>query len=153
MTKREQRVINAFCNCVRNGEFTEDYAITLIEDNQRYGWLSNEAKDEFYGFLDDLAVVDEEPVNNDIALQDEPVAEEPAEEEPTKESTEEELTEEPNEEPVEEPTEEVTEEQTEEPANEPAAEETDPGAEETEPEVIEPVETEEVQEENTAAEG
>jgi hypothetical protein len=52
MTKREQRVINAFLNCIRHGEYTEDYAITLIEDNQRYGWLSEAAKDYFYEELD-----------------------------------------------------------------------------------------------------
>lgn len=54
MTKRETRVINAFKNCVQSGEFTEDYAITLIEDSQRYGWLSEEAKEAFYDFLDEL---------------------------------------------------------------------------------------------------
>lgn len=48
MTKREQRVINAFINCVKRGEFSEDYAITLIEDNERYGWLSDAAKEAFY---------------------------------------------------------------------------------------------------------
>lgn len=48
MTKREIRVIRAFINCVRSGEFTLDYAITLIEDNERYGWLSDAAKDVFY---------------------------------------------------------------------------------------------------------
>lgn len=54
MTKREQRVINAFLNCIAHGEYTEDYAITLIEDNQRYGWLSETAKDYFYEELDKL---------------------------------------------------------------------------------------------------
>ena len=54
MTKREQRVISAFLNCIRHGEYTEDYAITLIEDNQRYGWLSDAAKDYFYEELDKL---------------------------------------------------------------------------------------------------
>ena len=48
MTKRETRVINAFLNCIRHGEYTVDYAITLIEDNARYGWLSEAAKDYFY---------------------------------------------------------------------------------------------------------
>lgn len=52
MTKREQRVINAFLNCIRHGEYTEDYAITLIEDNQRYGWLTDAAKEHFYVELD-----------------------------------------------------------------------------------------------------
>ena len=48
MTKREKRVIAAFINCVRSGEYTMDYAILLIEDNQRYGWISEEAKEVFY---------------------------------------------------------------------------------------------------------
>ena len=48
MTKRESRVTNAFINCVRRGECTLDYAITLIEDTQRYGWLSDAAKEYFY---------------------------------------------------------------------------------------------------------
>ena len=54
MTKREQRVINAFLNCIKHGEYTEDYAITLIEDQQRYGWLSDTAKDYFYEELDKM---------------------------------------------------------------------------------------------------
>lgn len=48
MTKREKRVITAFINCVLHGEYTLDYAIILIEDNARYGWLSDAAKDVFY---------------------------------------------------------------------------------------------------------
>lgn len=48
MTKREKRVINAFINCVRSGEYTLDYAIILIEDNSKYGWLSEAAKEAFY---------------------------------------------------------------------------------------------------------
>lgn len=48
MTKRETRVIQAFINCVKTGEYSLDYAIILIEDNQRYGWLSEEAKEAFY---------------------------------------------------------------------------------------------------------
>ena len=52
MTKRETRVINAFINCVKSGEFTAEYATVLIEDSQKYGWLSDEAKDEFYDALD-----------------------------------------------------------------------------------------------------
>ena len=53
MTKREQRVITAFLNCIRHGEYTVDYAITLIEDNARYGWLSETAKDFFYDQIED----------------------------------------------------------------------------------------------------
>lgn len=54
MTKRETRVINAFLNCIRYGELTADYSITLIEDATRYGWLSDEAKDFFYSELDKM---------------------------------------------------------------------------------------------------
>ena len=52
LTKREQRVIRAFINCVKHGEYTFDYACILIEDNQRYGWLSEEAKEVFYEAVD-----------------------------------------------------------------------------------------------------
>ena len=51
MNKREQRVINAFLNCIKYGEMSADYAVTLIEDNSKYGWLSNEAKETFYNNL------------------------------------------------------------------------------------------------------
>lgn len=44
ITKREKRVLNAFFRCVKAGEFTYDYAVTLIEDTDRYGYLSEEAK-------------------------------------------------------------------------------------------------------------
>lgn len=54
MTKREKRVITAFINCIKSGEYTADYAITLIEDTARYGWLSDAAKDAFYEALDEL---------------------------------------------------------------------------------------------------
>ena len=52
LTKREQRVIKAFINCVNAREYTLDYAIILIEDNQRYGWLSDAAKEVFYAAVD-----------------------------------------------------------------------------------------------------
>ena len=51
MTKREQRVVNAFLNCIAHGEYTVDYAITLIEDNARYGWMREIAKEYFYDHL------------------------------------------------------------------------------------------------------
>lgn len=54
MTKRESRVISAFLNCIRTGEYSEDYAILLLEDESRYGWLSDEAKGYFYEELDKL---------------------------------------------------------------------------------------------------
>lgn len=61
MTKRERRLINAFLNCIAHGEYTVDYAITLIEDNQRYGWLSDTAKDYFYEQIDAMEEETEEP--------------------------------------------------------------------------------------------
>lgn len=48
MNKREQRVVDAFINCVKNGEFSLDYAITLIEDTNKYGYLTEESKEIFY---------------------------------------------------------------------------------------------------------
>lgn len=54
MTKREKRVVEAFINHVKRGGYSEDYAIILIEDNACYGWMSDEAKDAFYGMLDEL---------------------------------------------------------------------------------------------------
>lgn len=63
MTKREKRVITAFLNCIAHGEYTVDYAITLIEDNQRYGWLSDSAKDYFY---EQIEPEEEEPEEEPI---------------------------------------------------------------------------------------
>lgn len=60
MTRRESRVIKAFLNCIAHGEYTADYAITLIEDNQRYGWLSENAKEYFYEELDKMFPEEEE---------------------------------------------------------------------------------------------
>lgn len=61
ISKREKRVVDAFINCIRMGEYTEDYAITLIEDESRYGWMSSEAKDYFYEELDKLNPPEPEP--------------------------------------------------------------------------------------------
>ena len=68
MTKRETRVINAFINCVKSREYTLDYAILLIEDNQRYGWLSEEAKEVFY----EAVLPDEEPEPEPEPTQEQP---------------------------------------------------------------------------------
>ena len=63
MTKREKRVVDAFIRCVESGEFTPDYAILLIEDDKRYGWLSDAAKDAFYEALDALEPEEAEAVS------------------------------------------------------------------------------------------
>lgn len=54
MTKREKRVIDAFIACVKSGEFSVDYAVILIEDSQRFGWLSEAAKDAFYEAIEQI---------------------------------------------------------------------------------------------------
>ena len=51
LTKREQRASPAFTNCVRSGEFSEDYAVTLLEDDGRFGWMSEAGRDVLRGFL------------------------------------------------------------------------------------------------------
>ena len=52
MNKREKRVINAFINCVEKGEFSFEYATTLLEDNNKYGYLNEEAKEVFYSHFE-----------------------------------------------------------------------------------------------------
>lgn len=47
MKKREKRVIDAFVNCIKHGEFTIDYADVLISDQSKYGWLSEQALDYY----------------------------------------------------------------------------------------------------------
>lgn len=51
-SRREERFLKAFESCVEHGEYTADYAVTLLEDDRRYGWMSNDAKDAFYDWLD-----------------------------------------------------------------------------------------------------
>lgn len=48
MSKRESRVIKAFINCVKTGQYTFDYAVTLIENTEKYGYLTDDAKEVFY---------------------------------------------------------------------------------------------------------
>ena len=47
MNKRMKRVVDAFVNCIKHGEFTIDYADVLISDQSKYGWLSEGAL-EYY---------------------------------------------------------------------------------------------------------
>lgn len=67
MTKREKRVITAFLNCIAHGEYTVDYAIVLIEDNQKYGWISEAAKDFFYEELDKMFPEEEDEPTEESA--------------------------------------------------------------------------------------
>lgn len=47
MKKKEKRLVEAFVNCIKHGEFSVDYADVLIADQSKYGWLS-EAALEYY---------------------------------------------------------------------------------------------------------
>lgn len=58
MNKRAERVIRAFINCVKNGEFTIDYAITLIENDERYGYLTEADKNVFYVSIEEQELLE-----------------------------------------------------------------------------------------------
>jgi len=47
MTKRMKRVVDAFVNCIKHGEFSVDYADVLISDHSKYGWLNDDALDYY----------------------------------------------------------------------------------------------------------
>ena len=47
ISKREKRLVDAFINCIKHGEFTIDYADVLIADQSKYGWLSEQALDYY----------------------------------------------------------------------------------------------------------
>lgn len=47
MTKRMKRVVDAFVNCIKHGEFSVDYADVLISDQSKYGWLNDAALDYY----------------------------------------------------------------------------------------------------------
>ena len=61
MSKRELSVIKAFINVVKTGEYTFDYAWIMMNDNERYGYLTDEAKELFYATFKgaDLAEAEE----------------------------------------------------------------------------------------------
>jgi hypothetical protein len=71
MTKREERVINAFIKCVKKSEFSLEYAITLIEDNNKYGYLTEEAKEMFYKTFEEHENVESEVILNESELESE----------------------------------------------------------------------------------
>ena len=90
MTKREERFLKAFENCVDKGEYTANYAITLLEDDRRYGWMSAEAKDSFYTWLDEWETrkaEEEEAANRPHISPVTPSGNEDEEEEPEEEET------------------------------------------------------------------
>ena len=48
MSIRAQKIINAFICCVREKIFTYEYAIILLEDESKYGFLTDDDKKVFY---------------------------------------------------------------------------------------------------------
>lgn len=54
MSEREARVVDAFLDCVRGGRFDAAYVTLLVEDNQKYGWMSETAKETLYAALENL---------------------------------------------------------------------------------------------------
>ena len=60
MTRREQRVIKAFINCVKSGEYSYSEAVTLIENADKYGYLTDEAKEVFYVEFENSREITEE---------------------------------------------------------------------------------------------
>ena len=59
MSKRELRVIESFINVVRSGEYTFDHAWILMNDRERYGYLTDEAKGVFYAEFKKEATTEE----------------------------------------------------------------------------------------------
>lgn len=68
MTKKEARVIKAFLNCIYRHEYTVDYAITVIENNEMYGWLSDEAKEYFYEELEKRIMIWEDTIHTQALM-------------------------------------------------------------------------------------
>lgn len=62
MTTKEKRVIQAFINVVKSGEYSYDHASILMNDNLRYGYLSEEAKEVFYAEFKKETEAEEEAI-------------------------------------------------------------------------------------------
>lgn len=71
MSKKEQRVINAFINCVKSGEYSYDYAVTLMENTEAYGYLTDEAKEVFYKAFETPENAESEVIQNESELESE----------------------------------------------------------------------------------
>jgi hypothetical protein len=62
MNKRMKRVVDAFVNCIKHGEFTIDYADVMISDQSKYGWLSEGALEYYEEQTAQFRPVEEETV-------------------------------------------------------------------------------------------
>lgn len=48
MTEREQRVIDAFYKAYLEGDYLPRGIVLAVEDDKRFGWMSDAAKQELY---------------------------------------------------------------------------------------------------------
>lgn len=78
LQRREERVIRMFKRCVERGTIPAEYALILIENDRAYGWMSDEAREEFCDWVMEI----------EEARMAEEVPEEPAEEDPEEEPEE-----------------------------------------------------------------
>ena len=65
MTKRMKRVVDAFVNCIRHGEFSVDYADVLISDQSKYGWLTDAALDYYEEQTEQFRAEEEEVIEEE----------------------------------------------------------------------------------------
>lgn len=65
MTKRMKRVVDAFVNCIKHGEFSVDYADVLISDQSKYGWLNDAALDYYEEQTEQFRPVEEEETSEE----------------------------------------------------------------------------------------
>ena len=61
MTSKEARIIKAFKSAVTSGQYEPWYATLLMMDTQRFGWISESVKEEFYDWLDEYEESHAEP--------------------------------------------------------------------------------------------
>lgn len=48
MTEREKRVADAMIQAVKRGDYFPRYITILLEDDSKYGWMSQKTKDYIY---------------------------------------------------------------------------------------------------------
>lgn len=65
MTKRMKRVVDAFVNCIKHGEFSVDYADVLISDQSKYGWLNEQALEYYEEQTEQFRAEEEETVEEE----------------------------------------------------------------------------------------
>jgi len=54
MTDREKRVVSAFIKAYKDRDWTYSYIVLALEDDERFGWMSDAAKKEIYDNIQDV---------------------------------------------------------------------------------------------------